>query len=148
MYSLNHSIPQYYRFVPPASLYVPESEVCTCCTTVWSSIRGVYLLIVKTVINTYLLLLLGHTKGWSGDANVLGKIFSAGRPTNFDYSRARVYIACSRCDWLILGLTALSGSISVYIGPFPRQREKDWLVGCFGLNGPLRQYFSLYQAVS
>ena len=25
---------------------------------------------------------------------------------------------------------------------------KDWLVGCFGLNGPSRQYFSLYQAVS
>ena len=25
---------------------------------------------------------------------------------------------------------------------------RDWLVGCFGLNGPLRQYFSLYQAVS
>ena len=24
----------------------------------------------------------------------------------------------------------------------------DWLVGCFGFNGPLRQYFSLYQAVS
>ena len=24
----------------------------------------------------------------------------------------------------------------------------DWLVGCFGLNGPLRQYFSLYRAVS
>ena len=24
----------------------------------------------------------------------------------------------------------------------------DWLVGCFGLNGPLRQYFSLYWAVS
>ena len=23
-----------------------------------------------------------------------------------------------------------------------------WLVGCFGLNGPLRQYFGLYQAVS
>ena len=23
----------------------------------------------------------------------------------------------------------------------------DWLVGCFGLNGPLRQYFSLYRAV-
>ena len=105
-------------------------------------------MIVKTVINTYLLLLLGHTKGWSGDANVLGKIFSAGRPTNFDYSRARVYIACSRCDWLILGLTALSDSISIYIGPFPREREKGWLVGCFGLNGPLRQYFSLYQAVS
>ena len=24
----------------------------------------------------------------------------------------------------------------------------SWLVGCFGFNGPLRQYFSLYQAVS
>ena len=24
----------------------------------------------------------------------------------------------------------------------------EWLVGCFGFNGPLRQYFSLYQAVS
>ena len=23
-----------------------------------------------------------------------------------------------------------------------------WLVGCFGINGPLRQYFSLYRAVS
>ena len=25
---------------------------------------------------------------------------------------------------------------------------QGWLVGCFGLNGPLRQYFSLYRAVS
>ena len=24
----------------------------------------------------------------------------------------------------------------------------NWLVGCFGINGPLRQYFSLYRAVS
>ena len=24
----------------------------------------------------------------------------------------------------------------------------SWLVGCFGLNGPLRQYFSLYQGWS
>ena len=24
----------------------------------------------------------------------------------------------------------------------------SWLVGCFGLNGPLRQHFSLYRAVS
>ena len=23
---------------------------------------------------------------------------------------------------------------------------RRWLVGCFGLNGPLRQYFSLYRA--
>ena len=25
---------------------------------------------------------------------------------------------------------------------------KGWLVGCFGFNGPLKQYFSLYRAVS
>ena len=25
---------------------------------------------------------------------------------------------------------------------------KGWLVGCFGFNGPLRQYFSLYRALS
>ena len=29
-------------------------------------------------------------------------------------------------------------------GSFPR----IWLVGCFGFSGPLRQYFSLYRAVS
>ena len=27
-------------------------------------------------------------------------------------------------------------------------QDKCWLVGCFGFSGPLRQYFSLYQAVS
>ena len=27
-------------------------------------------------------------------------------------------------------------------------QSKSWLVGCFGLNGPLRQYFSLYRADS
>ena len=29
-----------------------------------------------------------------------------------------------------------------------KEKRKGWLVGCFGLNGPLRQYFSLYRAVS
>ena len=29
-----------------------------------------------------------------------------------------------------------------------REKRGDWLVGCFGFNGPLRQYFSLYRAVS
>ena len=28
------------------------------------------------------------------------------------------------------------------------ERIDGWLVGCFGLNGPLRQPFSLYRAVS
>ena len=27
-------------------------------------------------------------------------------------------------------------------------KSDNWLVGCLGLNGPLRQYFSLYRAVS
>ena len=31
---------------------------------------------------------------------------------------------------------------------FPFLDGDGWLVGCFGLNGPLRQYFSLYRAVS
>ena len=28
------------------------------------------------------------------------------------------------------------------------ETSQNWLVGCFGLNGPLRQYFSLYRVVS
>ena len=28
------------------------------------------------------------------------------------------------------------------------ENRNDWLVGCFGFNGPLRQFFSLYHAVS
>ena len=31
---------------------------------------------------------------------------------------------------------------------FSPTSRAGWLVGCFGFNGPLRQYFSLYQAVS
>ena len=29
-----------------------------------------------------------------------------------------------------------------------RVKTQSWLVGCFGFNGPLRQYFSLYRAIS
>ena len=29
-----------------------------------------------------------------------------------------------------------------------RNCDVGWLVGCFELNGPLRQYFSLYRAIS
>ena len=28
------------------------------------------------------------------------------------------------------------------------QKKHGWLVACFGFNGPLRQYFSLYRAIS
>ena len=58
-----------------------------------------------------------------------------GRSTNLDNGRARAYCACSRCGcrlfgwlvgWLVvLGLMALRDSISVYIGPSPREREKE-----------------------
>ena len=34
------------------------------------------------------------------------------------------------------------------IDPSGWETHEGWLVGCFGLNGPLRQYFSLYRAVS
>ena len=33
-----------------------------------------------------------------------------------------------------------------YVGSF--ELQFGWLVGCFGFNGPLRQYFSLYRAIS
>ena len=45
--------------------------------------------------------------------------------------------------------------VSVYLGAAEHKKEPSnvvvglgWLVGCFGFNGPLRQYFSLYRAVS
>ena len=34
---------------------------------------------------------------------VLGKLPVPGRPTNFDYSRARTYCAYSRCGWGLFG---------------------------------------------
>ena len=34
------------------------------------------------------------------------------------------------------------------LDPNIKQTIQFWLVGCFGFNGPLRQYFSLYRAVS
>ena len=40
------------------------------------------------------------------------------------------------------------GSIYISKGHSITSNPSGWLVGCFGLNGPLRQYFSLYRAVS
>ena len=34
---------------------------------------------------------------------VLCKLPVPGRPANLDYSRARVYFACSRCGWGMFG---------------------------------------------
>ena len=41
--------------------------------------------------------------GWSGGALVLGKLPVPRRPTNLDYSRAKVCCACSRCGWGLFG---------------------------------------------
>ena len=41
----------------------------------------------------------------------------------------------------------LKAQIGLY-GYFDELVTVGWLVGCFGFNGPLRQYFSLYRAVS
>ena len=46
----------------------------------------------------------------------------------------------------MFAITTYSGSPSMCVACF-RDRVY-WLVGCFGLNGPLRQYFSLYRVVS
>ena len=37
---------------------------------------------------------------------------------------------------------------TVYNSYSEKREGCGWLVGCFGLNGPLRQYFSIYRAVS
>ena len=48
--------------------------------------------------------------------------------------------------WLAVGGLTVFQFIS---GSLPKTgRKRIWLVGCFGLNGPLRHYFSLYRAVS
>ena len=117
-------------------------------------------------------------KAWSDGAMVLGKLPVPERPTNMDLSMARAFCACSRCGWglfvhfvLLYLFSLLSPSLYETAryrlkycpkGPLsPKQptnkptqfrnilyAKTNWLVGCFGLNGPLRQYFSLYRAVS
>ena len=68
---------------------------------------------------------------------VLDKLPVPGRPTKMDYSRARAYCACSGCGWVLFGhfysYLSFLFSFSLSLG--------DWLVGCFGFNGPLRQYW-------
>ena len=73
---------------------------------------------------------------------VLGKLPVPGRPTDLDYSRAWAYCTFSRCGGGCLDIFSL-----VYHFSFPSP-SLGWLVGCFGLNDPLRQYFSLYRVVS
>ena len=52
-------------------------------------------------------------------------------------SMIRVVDSCCKFSYLSLGKYFLGARYRL-----------GWLVGCFGFNGPLRQYFSLYRAVS
>ena len=78
---------------------------------------------------------------------VLGKLPVPGRPT--------IWITVGQGP-TALAVGAGGGCLDLFtlIYPFfplsPSLWETlvGWLVGCFGFNGPLRQYFSLYRAVS
>ena len=49
-----------------------------------------------------------------------------------------------KCPWLLLIMLFSSLKIPAAFSGL----TWIWLVGCFGFSGPLRQYFSLYLAVS
>ena len=51
---------------------------------------------------------------------------------------------CQKCSNDLVDLDILLWQGQICFPSF----HMDWLVGCFGLNGPLRQYFSLYRAIS
>ena len=77
---------------------------------------------------------------------VLGKLPVPGRPTSLNKSRARAYCSCSRCGWGLFGHFYSSSILSLLFLPLFGRRFD--LIDCFGFNGPFRQYFSLYRAVS
>ena len=66
---------------------------------------------------------------------MLGKLSVPGRPTNLDN------------DWLVGWLFWVKRPFETIFQSISGRLPKIWLVG-FGFNGPLRQYFSLYRAVS
>ena len=49
---------------------------------------------------------------------------------------------------VVIDILSNSLPFEQYVTPFLTVENTGWLVGCFGFNIPLRQYFSLYQAVS
>ena len=60
--------------------------------------------------------------GWSGGEMMMGKLPVPGRPTNFDYSRARAYCAGSRCGLGWFGHFFLSSIISLFFLPLSGRR--------------------------
>ena len=82
------------------------------------------------------------SRGWSGGAMVLGKLPVLGRPTiriTVGQGPTALAVGAGVVVWIFL----LSSILSLLFLPL-----FGWLVGCFGFNGPLRQHFSLYWAVS
>ena len=65
---------------------------------------------------------------------VLGKLPVPGRPTIFDYSRARAYCACSRCGWGVVWTFLLSSILSL---PSPSLWETARYRLKYCLKGPL-----------
>ena len=63
-------------------------------------------------------------RGWSGGAQVLGKLSMPGRPTSLDDSRARAYCACSRCGWGLFGHFSLIFSV-FFLPLFGRRPDID-----------------------
>ena len=49
---------------------------------------------------------------------------------------------------MVLGKLPVPGRPTILITVGQGPIALGWLVGCFGLSSPLRQYFSLYRAVS
>ena len=53
---------------------------------------------------------------------VLGKLPGLGRPTNLDYSRARVNCTYNRCGWGVVWTFFLSSIISLFLLPLSGRR--------------------------
>ena len=72
---------------------------------------------------------------------VLGQLPVPGRPT--------ILITVGQ-GAIALAVGAGGGGLEIFtlIYPFSSFSLSLVVVGCFGLNGPLRQYFSIYRAVS
>ena len=77
---------------------------------------------------------------------VLGKLPVLGRPT--------IWITVGQGP-TALAVGAGGGCLDIFTLIYPffplspslwETARYSWLVGCFGFNGPLRQYFSLYRA--
>ena len=86
---------------------------------------------------------------------VLGKLPVPGRPTvliTVGQGPIALAVGAGGVVWTFL-LSSILSPLSPSLWETARYRLKyrglkGWLVGCLGFNGPLRQYFSLYRAVS